>query len=68
MKITTNPSEPTPEYPKLMQSGNGNVYLMLQKRIGVRLKTVSGCNVGVYCTSLVVSDFKPYTGSITLEN
>jgi len=59
-------------YPKLMQTNNGTIMLFVNPGEGTIIHTSEGGlvpnSVGRYCTSVDMSNFRDFTGEITLRN
>lgn len=70
VRVTVN-KQPEKEFkfPMLMESSTGNIVLMTSQSgangVGV---AVAGYYAGTYSTSWTMHNFKPFIGSITLEN
>ena len=60
--------ESSSDYPKLMIGSLGTVMLMSGDGVGVILLADDSDRVGEMCTSIVMSTFTDFNGSITLSN
>ncbi|MEN8171390.1 MAG: hypothetical protein ABFS03_00770 [Chloroflexota bacterium] len=73
MKVKVEKTEKVEEqvYPCLMiakGNGNGNIYIMIEERKGMRIRSINGAEVGQYSESLYAPKLEIFHGSITLEN
>ena len=70
MKAVINEKEThkQPEYPCLKISKLGNIVLFTEPETGVRVSTDANYNIGYFSRSWDMSEFTPFTGSITLSN
>jgi len=69
--VTEKPCEKKSKYPCLMLSGiNGMVWLIYKSGCGTRItdKTEHTDVIGFFNDNLDMEDFKPFHGSVCLEN
>lgn len=69
MRYTVNKAKPKEiEFPCLMTSGNGEVWLLTNKDEGTCVSSMCAMSVGYHSKQIDLSDFEYFEGSVTLEN